>query len=96
VSKENDREHFEDYRNQTRVKHEILDAYLDPYFQIVGSKNPDLLYIDGFAGRGSYTKADTGEVFDGSPLRALKLIASNKTFSAKVSTVFIQGLDRLH
>ncbi len=90
MSHENDREHFEDYREQTRVKHEILEAYLEPYFQIVGSGNRNLLYIDGFAGRGTYSKADSGERFDGSPLRALKLIAGNETFSAKVSTMFIE------
>ena len=32
-----------------------------------------------------------GEVIDGSPLRVLKLIASHSTFSAKVSTVFIEA-----
>jgi three-Cys-motif partner protein len=91
MSKRNDREHFEDYRNQTRVKHEILEAYLGPYFRIVGSTNRNPLYIHGFAGRGSYTKGETGEKFDGSPLRALKLIAGNQTFSAKVSTVFVEA-----
>jgi len=91
MGQENDREHFEDYREQTRVKHEILEAYLGPYFQILGSGNRNLLYIDGFAGRGTYSKAGTGERFDGSPLRALKLISENETFSAKVSTMFIEA-----
>jgi len=91
-----DRAHFEDYREQTQVKHEILAAYLAPYFQIVGTTNNNLVYIDGFAGRGSYTKADTGEVFDGSPLRALKLIASNDTFSKKVTAVFIEVDEELY
>src|SRR5262249_28944072 len=39
MTKANDREHFEDYRAQTQVKHEILAAYLSPYFQIVGKTN---------------------------------------------------------
>ncbi|MBI3823626.1 MAG: three-Cys-motif partner protein TcmP [Planctomycetes bacterium] len=90
MGRDNDREHFDDYRAQTQVKHEILATYLTPYFRIVGTANKDLQYVDGFAGRGTYTKADTGEVFDGSPLRALKLIASNDTFSKKVSAVFIE------
>lgn len=85
-----DRDHFDDYREQTRVKHEILAAYLLPYFQIVGKSREFLLYIDGFAGRGTYTKASTGEVFDGSPLRALRLIASNEKLSQKVRTLFIE------
>lgn len=90
MGKDNDREHFKDYRNQTRVKHEILAAYLEPYFRIVGTTNKDLMYVDGFAGPGTYTKAESGEVFDGSPLRALKLVAGNATFSRKVSTVFVE------
>jgi three-Cys-motif partner protein len=60
------------------------------YFRIVGKTNKNLLYIDGFAGPGTYTKADTREAFDGSPLLALKLIAGNATFSEKVSTLFIE------
>src|SRR5262249_11722223 len=87
MAKANDREHFEDYRAQTQVKHEILAAYLSSYFQIVGKTNKDLLYIDGFAGPGTYTKADTKVIFDGSPLLALKLIASHRTFSEKVTAV---------
>jgi three-Cys-motif partner protein len=90
MAKDNDREHFQDYREQTQVKHEILAAYLAPYFRIVGKNNKNLLYIDGFAGPGAYTKADTGQIFDGSPLRALKLIAGDPTFAAKVLAVFIE------
>jgi three-Cys-motif partner protein len=90
VRKDDDKNHFEDYREQTQVKHEILAAYLAPYFRIVGKTNKNLLYVDGFAGPGAYTKADTGEVFNGSPLRALELIARDADFYAKVSTVFIE------
>jgi three-Cys-motif partner protein len=91
-----DREHFEDYREQTQVKHEILAAYLPAYFHILKRHNQNLLFIDGFAGRGTYTRAGTEETVDGSPLRALKLIADNKDFSAKVSTVFIESDDVLY
>jgi three-Cys-motif partner protein len=86
----NDREHFEDYREQTRVKHEILTAYLPAYYHILKGLNKNLVFIDGFAGPGTYTKADTGETFDGSPLQALKLIASNTDFAEQVSAVFIE------
>jgi len=90
LTKSQDRKHFEDYRAQTQVKHEILAVYREPYFQIVGKTNKNLIYIDGFAGPGTYTKADTGEVYDGSPLLALKLIAGNDTFAKKVNTLFIE------
>jgi three-Cys-motif partner protein len=96
MMKDSDREHFEDYREQTQVKHEILAAYLPAYFHILKARNKNLLYIDGFAGRGTYTKADTGEIVEGSPLRALKLIAETKDFAAKVSTIFIESDDVLY
>jgi three-Cys-motif partner protein len=86
-----DKQHFQDYREQTRIKHAILTAYLPAYYHILKRRNQNLVFIDGFAGPGSYTKAETGEVFDGSPLRALKLIAANKDFSQKVSTIFIEA-----
>jgi three-Cys-motif partner protein len=85
-----DREHFEDYRDQTRVKHEILAAYLPVYFNILADSNKNLNYLDGFAGPGTYTLADTGESIDGSPLRALKLIAQNLKFAQHVSPMFIE------
>lgn len=91
MPKDNDREHFEDYRDQTRVKHEILSAYLPAYFRIVQRGSPNLLFIDGFAGRGTYARASTGDSVDGSPLRALKLIAESRDFSDKVSTIFIES-----
>lgn len=90
-----DRKHFEDYRDQTRVKHEILEAYLPAYYNILKGQNKNLVYIDGFAGPGIYRKASTGESFDGSPIRALKLIAASRDFSEKVTPVFIEYDDAL-
>lgn len=86
-----DREHFEEYREQTQVKHSILAAYLPAYYHILKSTHQNLVYVDGFAGPGSYVQSETGETFDGSPILALKLIASDKEFSAKVSTMFIES-----
>lgn len=67
MASSNDREHFEDYRRQTQVKHEILAAYLPAYYNILKRREKNLLFIDGFAGRGTYTRAETGEAVDGSP-----------------------------
>jgi three-Cys-motif partner protein len=86
-----DKKHFDDYREQTQVKHDILAAYLRPYFHILKSHSNNLIYIDAFAGRGTYTRAETEETVDGSPLRALKLIAESEDFSKQVSTVFIEA-----
>jgi three-Cys-motif partner protein len=91
MGRDSDREHFENYREQTQVKHEILAAYLPAYFNILKGRSANLVYIDGFAGRGTYTKVDSDEKIDGSPLRALNLIAENKVFAAKVSTIFIES-----
>lgn len=86
-----DRVHFDTYREQTRVKHEILQAYLPAFFDIMKGTNKNLLYIDAFAGRGAYKDENTDQEADGSPLRALKLIARSKDFSQRVSTVFVES-----
>jgi len=89
-----DREHFQDYREQTQVKHSILAAYLPAYYNILKRWSPNLVYIDGFAGPGSYQRPN-GEAFAGSPMRALELIADNNDFSKQVSTIFIESDDKL-
>ena len=90
-----DREHFEDYREQTQIKHSILAAYLPAYYHILKGSSQNLIYIDGFAGPGSYFQSDTGIPFNGSPILALQLIADNEDFSSKVSTIFIEADDVL-
>jgi len=91
MPKDDDREHFEDYREQTQVKHSILRAYLSAYYHILKRWNNNLVYIDGFAGPGCYLQRTTGETFDGSPILALQLIANNDDFSKQVSTIFIES-----
>ena len=95
MAKGNDRKHFEEYREQTQVKHSILAAYLPAYYHILKRWSNNLVYIDGFAGPGCYVQNVTGETFDGSPILALKLIASNEDFSKQVSTIFIESDDVL-
>lgn len=84
-----DREHFEQYRDQTRLKHEILAAYLPAFFHILKRYKKNLNYIDAFAGRGHYT--DQEQDVPGSPLLALELIAGNAELAEKVSTLFIEA-----
>lgn len=55
----------------SEVKLEILRKYAGPYSRIVAGKGFYHLYIDGFAGRGSYISRETGDVVPGSPLNAL-------------------------
>ena len=95
MSNGKDREHFEDYRDQTKIKHSILAAYLPAYYHILKASNKNLVYIDGFAGPGSYVQTRTSKTFDCSPILALQLIADNEDFSRQVSTIFIEADDVL-
>lgn len=56
---------FEEFKEWSGRKLTLLTSYLKSGTQILG----DLYYIDGFAGRGWYGKAD-GEMIPGSPIRA--------------------------
>lgn len=89
MSKGNDRQHFEEYRFQTRVKHDILAAYLPSYYHILKGRERNLVLIDGFAGRSTYSD-ENGELVAGSPLRVLRLIANHSDLAEKVSTFFIE------
>lgn len=90
-----DEPHFEDYREQTRVKHAILEGYLHAYFKVLKGNNRNLIYLDGFAGRGTYTIAETGTKVLGSPLLALELIAKDPALAERVSAIFIEASDEL-
>ncbi len=64
----------------TLAKIQILKTYLHAWFQIMGrsQRSKDLLYIDGFAGPGSYTNAP-----EGSPLAALNALTAIKRAAGK-------------
>lgn len=55
-----------DIEPRSLAKHEILRRYLQAWFPILASRNERLLYIDGFAGPGRYSKGE-----EGSPVIAL-------------------------
>lgn len=84
-----DREHFESYREQTRVKHMILEKYMKVFFTILKMRNTNMVYIDGFAGRGTYDGEDGNQEF-GSPLRALETIAGTPAFAHAITPVFFE------
>jgi spore photoproduct lyase len=56
------------YREHTRVKHILLEKYLEPWIKILGRRHPRICYVDGFAGRGEYAEGTLG-----SPLKALRV-----------------------
>ena len=50
-----------EYSEHTRAKHEILSRYLGAWYSILGrSRAPQLVILDGFAGRGRYTGGEPG------------------------------------
>lgn len=51
----------------TAVKHLLLQRYLDAWFPILGTRHNRLIYIDGFAGPGSYAGGEKG-----SPILAIE------------------------
>lgn len=83
-----DRNHFDDYKLQTQVKHAILAAYLPAYFNILKSQHRNLVYLDGFAGSGHYHMENVS--VPGSPLRALDVVASSTDLAKRVQCIFIE------
>lgn len=85
-----DKDHFETYRVQTQVKHRLLTDYLPAYLNVLGTTNKNILYIDGFAGRGFYVD-DEGTEHAGSPLRALEVVSSEAKYKDKVFCFFVEN-----
>lgn len=54
-------------KEQTKMKHEILEHYLDPWLTKISYAGSRVVYVDGFAGPGIYPDG-----WKGSPLRAMK------------------------
>src|SRR5689334_3692690 len=84
-------------RNRGRVKHELLRYYLGAYLGILGQSKSSsiktIIYVDGFAGPGSYQKED-GTSEDGSPLVALKSAVKHRlhdNFVNPIKMIFIDN-----
>jgi len=77
-------DYFKNYREHTAIKHAILKDYLAAWVPILGSWNNKIAYIDGFCGPGYYEYE--GEIYDGSPVIALKTAAD---FSDRVQVYCI-------
>jgi three-Cys-motif partner protein len=72
----------------TLGKHLVLRRYLEAWFPMMGSRNPRILFIDGFAGPGEY---EDGE--EGSPIIALKSLLEHRSkgmVTAEVGFLFIE------
>ncbi len=73
------------YDLHTEVKHRILKAYLTPWITILSSAGRGLTYVDGFAGRGRYSKGEPG-----SPLLVLEAMALHPKRSVPFTCHFVE------
>jgi spore photoproduct lyase len=60
-----------EYKEHTRVKHNILKKYLGAWIKILGKRFNQIIFVDGFAGRGRYYDKTTNSSVDGSPVIAI-------------------------
>ncbi|MGV9862329.1 three-Cys-motif partner protein TcmP [Rhodococcus koreensis] len=68
----------------TKAKHEILTRYLDAWFPILASWSERVLFIDGFAGPGSYRSGEPG-----SPRLALESAKGQARFLRNSNVMFL-------
>ena len=66
------------------AKHAILRRYLAGWFPVMARFNKRLVFIDGFAGPGSYVDGEPG-----SPVIALKTLIEHAAFENMSSTEFV-------
>ncbi len=66
---------FDNKAEHSSAKHQILTQYLYQWFPKLASYDKQLVFIDGFAGTGTY---DNGE--DGSPIVALRALIDHNAF----------------
>lgn len=71
------------------AKHEILHRYLGAWFGIMGVKNPNIIYLDGFCGPGRYLGGE-----EGSPIIALKIALDHFDKGKIQETTFVFVDDR--
>ena len=76
-----------DLEPHTQAKHEILKSYLKAWFPILSRYNGNIIYLDGFAGPGIYSKGEFG-----SPVIAIStaLNHSHKGSFGKIVFLFIE------
>jgi hypothetical protein len=76
-----------DLEPHTAKKHEILRRYFDAWLPIMASWNGRVVYIDGFAGPGKYSKGE-----DGSPIVVLKAARDHShPMKAELVCIFVES-----
>ena len=76
-----------DLKPHSRAKHEILKRYMQAWVLILGQSSfSELVYIDGFAGPGRYSKGE-----DGSPIIALNVTLEQQArIKPKMTFLFVE------
>jgi three-Cys-motif partner protein len=67
----------------TKAKHDLI-RYLDGWFPILGRFNRMVLFLDGFAGPGSYSESEMG-----SPLLAIEALLDHPLIDCFTKTEFV-------
>lgn len=78
-----------EYKEHTKVKHEILSKYLSGWIRILGKRHLRICYFDCFAGRGKYSDGSKG-----SPLIALETASRAKekfSYLREITCFFIEN-----
>jgi len=93
---------FEKKPEWSHWKHRLLHCYLGRFAGIVGSKHPEVFYVDGFAGAGRYrsSAAHSNEHADeGSPVIAAKIatdcLKEQRRYRLHCINVELHSYDRL-
>ena len=72
----------------TKAKHEILREYLKAWFPIMSPQDGRIVYMDGFAGPGTYSKGE-----DGSPLIAIQT-AKEHMLNSRFNQIFFWFIEK--
>ncbi len=78
-----------DMEPHTETKHEVLRRYLDAWLPIMAQTYPRIIYLDGFAGPGIYSKRELG-----SPVIAISRAMEHtlaRRFRAEIFFAFIEA-----
>ena len=68
----------------TRAKHNLMQKYLGGWFPILSKWNGRIIFLDGFAGPGSYAQGEMG-----SPLIALETLLDHPLIARFAETTFV-------
>lgn len=84
-----DEDEAQHLKQVSRIKHVILQKYLPPWEQILGSRHSRICYFDCYAGPGIYECQD--QMVDGSPIIAITRFFPNAVAPNGIVSVLMVG-----